>query len=229
MKRSILIFASVLYAILAIASPGLAGQKGSTIPTEATFRNNCQLASDCDPALPYDRIGSDRMVPYPYTYLNGSDEVKVVIDSSGEFILDTNTNSGRIYRSLYVDISDPVSPGQPFPPAFALGYGWVDAYVVTQAGGLSAMVSGSSHFAGLAVNFPGWSLRFGLPPGEQDTSLVQVTCVGPAPSGSPCDTWELEAAPTAVAKLLSVSSKGQTKDYGNFYMPFKVTVHKLTR
>lgn len=79
------------------------------------------------------------------------------------------------------------------------------------------------------MNFPYWSIHFGFSLSETDTDTVEVTCVGPPSSGSPCDTWEIEAVRETKAKLLLVSRKGQTEDYGNFYMPFKLTLHELTR
>ena len=170
------------------------------------------------------------MVPEPYTYVNGVEEVKAIIDDAGAFVLDTNMNTGRIHRSLYVDVRDAVSgDGPPDHPNWTLGYGWVDAYVITTEGALSAMRVDDSRPVGLAVNFPYWSLHFRFAPAETDTDPVQVTCVGAPASGSSCDTWDIEAVPETRAKLLLVSRKGQTEDYGNFFMPFKLTVRALPR
>jgi hypothetical protein len=238
MIQRICIFAWVLCVILVVTSPVLAGQKGagSTTPTTATFRNNCFWPEEgflC--SGPPDRIGSDHIVPFPYTYINGVEEVKAIIDAAGEFVLDTNTNTGRIHRSLYVDVRDAVPPGKgpPDHPNWELlGYGWVDAYVITREGAFTGMRYGDApRSVGLAVNFPYWSLHFGFSSSEEtDTDKVQVTCMGSLSSDSPCDTWEIEAVPPATrAKLLLVSRKGQTEDYGNFYMPFKLTVRKLTQ
>ncbi len=233
MKRSVCIVAFVVSAILAITSPALAGQKGSgsNIPMTAVFRDDCLtpwLGPEC--SGPLDRIGSDANGTWPFPYTNGVDEVLAVINTAGDFELDTNTNSGRIFRALYLDFGAPV-PADPMPisPFPMLDFAFVDAYLSTHDGALPTMVFGTVRDVGLAVNFPGWSVRFGIPPWEANTSTVKATCVGPETPGSPCDTWEIEAAPTAVAKLLKVGRKGQTEDHGNFYMPFKVTVHKLTR
>ena len=236
MIQRICLFAWVLCGILVVTSPVLAGQKGagSTTPTTATFRNNCfwQGWPQEFPCIGSpDRIGSDPNGEWPFPYTNGVGEVKVILDAAGEFVLDTNTNTGRISRSLYVDVRDAVSgDGPPDHPNWAVGYGWVDAYVITTGGAFSAMHSGESRVVGLAVHFPYWSIHFRYLPAETDTDPVQVTCVGAISSDSPCDTWDIEAVPPYTkAKLLLVSRKGQTEDYGNFYMPFKVTVRKLTQ
>jgi len=233
MKRRIAIIAWVWCGILAITTPVLAGQKGagSNMPATATYRNDCLtvwLGGAC--SEPLDRIGSDANGTWPFPYTHGVDGVAATINAAGEFQLDTNTDSGRLYRALYLDFGAPV-PDDPMPvsPFPMLDFGFVDAYLSTAGGALTTMLAGAARDVGLMVNFPGWSVRFGIAPWDEGTTPVRVTCVGPEAPGSPCDTWELEAFPTAVAKLLKVSRKGQTEDYGNFYMPFKLTVHRLTR
>ena len=69
-----------------------------------------------------------------------------------------------------------------------------DAYLSTQDGAPPTMRSDTVRDVGLAVNFPGWSVRFGMPPWDEGTTPVRATCVGPETPDSPCDTWELEAA-----------------------------------
>ncbi len=242
MIRRVGIIAWILGMILATTTLTLAGQKGSgsSIPVTAEFRNNCfwqgwvGFEFLCDTGIPPDRIGSDPTGVSPFAYTNGVEAVKVIIDAAGEFVLDTNTNTGRIHRSLYVDfrVSDPSDAGLPDHPNWELlGYAWVDAYMITAGGGFNAMHYGDPpKSVGLAVNFPSWSVHFRYLPSESemDTVPVQVTCIGTTP-GSPCDTWEIEAFSNTTAKLLLVSSKGQTKDYGNYFMPFKLTVYTLPR
>ena len=237
MIRRIGIIAFILGMILATTTLALAGQKGSgiSIPTTAAFRNNCfwqdWVGFEFECIGPPDRIGSDPNGG-SFAYTNGVGEVKVIIDAAGEFVLDTNTNTGRINRSLYVDFraSDPPEAGPPHHDNWTLGYGWVDAYVITAGGAFSAMRYGDdARWVGLAVNFPYWSIHFRYLPSETDTDQVQVTCVGAPAPGSPCDTWEIDAFPNTRAKLLLVSRKGQTEDYGDFFMPFKLRVSALPR
>jgi hypothetical protein len=238
MARRIGSIAGVVCVFLIIAGPTLAGQKGSgsSIPVTATFRNNCFWQGwegfEFPCVEPPDRIGSDPNGDWPFPYTNGVNEVRAIIDAAGEFVLDTNTNTGRINRSLYVDFraSDPPEAGLPHHKNWeALGYGWVDAYVITAGGGFTAMRYGdAARWVGLAVNFPYWSVHFGYLPSETDTDRVRVTCVGPAGPGKPCELWDIEALADTTAKLLLVSRKGQTEDYGNYFMPFKVTVRRLT-
>ncbi len=237
MIRRVAIIGWILGMILAPTTLTLAGQKGSgsSISVTAEFRNNCfwqgwvGFEFRCDTGIPPDRIGSDPTGVRPFPYTNGVEGVKAIIDATGEFVLDTNTNTGRIHRSLYVDFraSDPAEAGLPDHPNWELlGYAWVDAYMITAGGALTTMRPGETRFVGLAVNFPSWSVQFGYLPSEIDTVPVQVTCIAP---GSPCTAWEIEVSPKTTAKLLLVSSKGQTEDYGNYFMPFKLTVHTLPR
>ncbi len=237
MTQRFRIVAWVLCVILAIASLALAGQKGSgsTTPLTATFRNNCFWQGwegfEFPCVEPPDRIGSDPNGVWPFPYTNGVGEVKVIIDAAGEFVLDTNTNTGRISRSLYVDFraSDPPGEGLPDHPSWELlGYAWVDAYMITAGGAFTTMRPGDTRPVGLAVHFPYWSVHFGYLSSEEDTDKVQVTCMSATPAGQ-CDTWEIEAFPDTTAKLLLVSRKGQTEDYGNYFMPFKLTVSRLTQ
>ncbi len=231
MTRNVLIIAFGVSALLMLASPTLAGQKASTVstPMTVTFRDDCFTwvsASVPCRGSSWDRIGSDSNGTWPFPYENRIDGVAAAMTAGGDFELDTNTSAGRTYRTLFIDFGLPVPadplPGSPFP---MFTYAYVDAYLTTYGGSLHTMISGEPPRAiGLMVNFPGWSLRFGIPPWDAGTSLVQVTCVGPAIPGSPCATWEIEGSPTTVGKLLKVSRKGQTEEFGNFYMPFQFTI-----
>jgi hypothetical protein len=81
------------------------------------------------------------------------------------------------------------------------------------------MAVGSSKRTRLAVNFPGWFIRFD-PLQYPSTSNVLVRRLSEM-------TWELEAAPTDIGKLLQVSTvRGRMvlTDHGDFFLPFKLTV-----
>lgn len=86
------------------------------------------------------------------------------------------------------------------------------------------MAIGSSTRSKLAVNFDasgkGWFIRFS-PNEYPDTSSVLVSRVS-------VDAWEIEAAPTDIAKLLSYSTRGKLvlTDEGNFFMPLRVVVKR---
>ena len=225
MKKTAFIVALVLCAILAMGSTAIAGQKGPTsTPMTASFRDKFPGSSNY--VSPPDRIGSDGQG----MYVDGVTHVKAIIDYLTDFDLDTNTGGGSNIRYLYLDFGAPCIPNSnplcKTPPSAPFPSATVDAYLSTYHGALTTMVYGDSHSVGLAVNFPGWFIRFGIPPWETETTTVQVRCVGPQ-TGT-CDTWEIEASPTDVGKLLKVSKRGM-EDNGSFYMPFKLTVQKLPK
>ena len=94
----------------------------------------------------------------------------------------------------------------------------------TGCGGFEDMAVGESVGSRLAVNFTyggrQWFIRF-EPAQYPDTSNVLVT-------RTLDDTWEIEAAPTDIAKLLSWPIKGRPKmtEHGNFFLPLKLVVVK---
>ena len=81
------------------------------------------------------------------------------------------------------------------------------------------MAVNSSKRMRLAVNFPGWFIRFDP---NQYTGTTNVTATRTSET-----SWDIEAAYNNIGKLLQVSSvKGKLvlTDRGNFFLPFKVTV-----
>jgi len=142
------------------------------------------------------------------------DFVKAIIDGIGDFDLDTDAG-GQPIRKLHLDFGAPTSATS--DPPFASGF--VDAYFATKGRGMLDMAVPSSKRMGLAVNFPDWFIRFD-PTQYDDTSNVLVTRIS-------ADTWEIEAAPSDIGKLLRVQTvRGKTvlTDHGNFFLPFKLTV-----
>ncbi len=201
------LIAGGLIAGAQLVGPGVFGAKANEIPVTATFRD--------DAALP-DRIGSDGLG----TYIDGVDHVRAVLDGRGDFDLDTNSTGGPTVRTLFLDFRTPASPTA--NPPFATST--VQAFISTGAGGLPQMAIGSSTRSKLAVNFDasgkGWFIRFS-PNEYPDTSSVLVSRVS-------VDAWEIEAAPTDIAKLLSYSTRGKLvlTDEGNFFMPLRVVVKR---
>jgi len=192
------------------SNPTHRGGPSSQIAMIADFRD--------DGVLP-DRIKSDGLG----SYVHGLDQVKAILDATGNFDLDTVV-SKPVIRKLFLDFAAVASCPEagcwaPFES------GLEDAYMSTGGGGLPNMAVGASIRSKLQVTFASgvgtqWFLRFD--PGQYpETSNVLVTRTA-------SDTWEIQAAPTDVAKLLSAPTKGRLvlTDRGNYFMPFKIVVRK---
>jgi hypothetical protein len=143
------------------------------------------------------------------------EHVKAILDGLGDFDLDTSAVGGQPIRLLFLDFRAPAS-GSSTAPFLS---GTVDAYFSTGGGGLPDMAVGSSKRMRLSVNFPGWFIRFD-PVQYPSTSNVLARRLSDA-------SWELEAAPTDMGKLLQVSTvrgKMVLTDRGDFFLPFRMTV-----
>ncbi len=191
-------------AFLAVSGTALQASKKPlaqrTVPMTATFADNLG-----------DRIMSDGLG----TYTDGMDGVSALIDASGNFDLQVPEP-----RQLKLDFGAPASPDADAP----FLNGSEAGYISTGCGGFEDMAIGESVRSRLAVNFTyggqNWFIRFA--PGQYpDTSNVLVTRTA-------SDTWEILAAPTDIAKLLSMPIKGRpvTTEHGNFFLPFKLVVTK---
>lgn len=191
-------------ALLVVSATVLQGGKrpptNTEVPMAATFVDNSG-----------DRIMSDGLGPYT----NGEYDVRAVIDASGNFDLKTPT------RILRLDFGAPASPDATAP----FETGTEAAYMSTGCGGFQDMTVGESVRSRLAINFTyggqNWFIRF-APAEYPDTSNVLVTRTAE-------DTWEIQAAATDIAKLVTMPIKGRpvTTEHGNFFLPFKVVVKKM--
>jgi hypothetical protein len=158
-----------------------------------------------------DRITSDGLG----AYADGVEGVMAVIDASGNFDMRVSEP-----RTLTLDFGTPASPDAdaPFETGSEAGY------ISTGCGGFEDMAVGESVGSRLAVNFTyggqQWFVRF-EPAQYPDTTNVVVTRTSD-------DTWEIEAGPNDIAKLLSWPLKGRPKttEHGNFHLPFKLAVTK---
>jgi hypothetical protein len=194
----------VVAGFLRPATRPAAAAKPTSVPAIATFRDG-----------PGDRIASDGRG----AYIDGIDRVAAYIDNRGDFDMDMSpAGAGAPIRRINLDFQAPASAD--VTPPFQSGLD--DAFMSTGAGGLPQMTVGTSIRSKLGVNFSlaglGWFIRFS-PTDYPDTSNVLVTRTA-------SDRWDIEAAPTDIAKLLSYVPKGKLvlTDRGNFFLPFKVTV-----
>lgn len=180
----------------------------SNIPMTATFRDNL--------TDPPDRILSDG----GGMYIDNVDEVDCVLDGSGDFALDTVT-SKTVIRHFFLDFRAPASPETSPPFASSLEEGYMNTF---HGANLPGIPVGTAIRTNFQVHFTaagsGWFIRF-QPNQYPDTSNVLVRRTAE-------DTWEIEAAPTDIAKLLSYPTKGRfvLTDHGNFFMPFKIVARK---
>jgi hypothetical protein len=212
MRRLPLLLFALVWVAVTYAGAGNPAAKSSpkAVPMVASFRDNFALT-------PTDRVGSDGLG----AYIDGQLAVKAIIDGTGNFDLDTDT-SGQAGRSLLVDLGACATP--PCTPPFS-GSTQVDAYVSTGAGDLLNMTVGSSKASRLQILFltplapaTQWFLRFDHAT-YPDTSTVTVTRMA-------ANQWRIEAASSAIAKLLSATTKGKMvlKDHGNYFVPFEATI-----
>lgn len=173
-------------------------------PMIDTFRSNT--------ADPPDRIRDDGKG----SYIHKIDQVRAVLDMQGDVNLRTNNSPKPDIRTLFLDFGAPASADA--TPPFSSAY--TKAIVVTVDGHLPNIAVGSSIRSKFQVLFSigktGYFIRFGSAK-YPDTSDVLITRTA-------SDTWEIEAGPTDVAKLLT----GDAADIplGNFFMPFKFVTKK---
>lgn len=213
MLKKISFLISLALLVLMVPGQSSKGSKtgASSIPVIATFG---------DDVLTPDRIRSDDLGPY----LNGQSNVKALIDSRGDFDLDTNTTAGPALRTLYLDFGACASGPSTCSPPFSTDE--VDSYLSTAVGGLPNMAVGSSVMSGLQITFTTnstpdtqWFVNFSSGP-YPETSKVTVTRTNST-------TWTIQAlSPSAIARLSSAPMRGKLilTDHGDYLMPFSVTV-----
>ena len=150
-------------------------------------------------------------------YVNGQQNIKAIIDGSGNFDLDTSTNGPRNVRTVCLNFSYPASSGA--TPPFTSDC--VDVYLSTGGNtGLLQMSVGTSEAKHLQIDFPGYFLDFNSN-AQPGSSMVTVT-------RNSQTTWTIEADyPNAIAQLSKISTvNGKTVfiNEGLFNMPFAITV-----
>jgi hypothetical protein len=182
---------------------------------------------DSDPSGSAYQIQNDDQGAY-----TNSKSVQSVIQSIGDWVLDTNYSSLST-RGVYLDFSRPLGLASPFttdPIA-------VKARLITQCPtyGSSVLSLKLNQVAacGLVIGFDyaGSSYRLAMNPsgvnGYTDTDTVNVTCTGAGPSGQ-CNRWNIAGAGNGSTAKLLVSTKVNRKiiweDKGNYEFSFSISV-----
>jgi hypothetical protein len=212
-------FAAVVMSIFAFGSlPSGAPFKSGThapVPLVVTI-NACMvstLAEICGDDFERDDSGDT-------TYTDGRDGVRATIDQYGNVIIDFQTTRARIRGLVYKygDGSTAAPPG-----------GGSNHYLSTIGGALQAMQPGGASI--YVASCPLYDDDSGQPQyrhgfsrdcqsgfGSVGSQLV-VTRTSPI-------TWEIEPEGPATARVFSITTKGrvQVHDFGDFTLPFKMTL-----
>lgn len=224
MKKMIIIFAAIALGF-GITTNALAQKKNTSVPVTTVI-------NDLDPATGFFDIRSDWGADFPYK--NGEYSVSSIINSGGDFNLNTkNSDTRRIFFSF----EDPVNPGNPQnQPPFLSGY--VPAHFQSKCSQYNIYIQNfklnetKTCDLLISIDYNGtiYSLR-ASPTGYPETEPVKWTCIGLNSSGK-CNAWEM--APSAVhnaerkiaMQLLKPATSGPWVDQklGLYYMSFNVKV-----
>jgi hypothetical protein len=223
MKKSVTIFAAIVIC-LGISINALA-QKKTSVPVTSTI-------GDADIMTGPYNIGSDGNG----VYVNNMDSVVSIINTGGDYALDTKTSP---VRRIFISFDNPVNPASP-QNAAPFSSGWLPAQFQPKCAVISNVYiqnlqlneTKTCDFFAVSINFNGttYSLRAD-PQNYPGTERVQWTCTG-LNAGGKCNAWEM--APSAVhdgerkiaMQLLKPATRGPWIDQplGLYYMSFKVTV-----
>ena len=214
-------FVVVVVSIFAFGSLPLgARQKPGThtpVPLVVTM-NKCEVltpAEICGDGFAVDEDGNT-------TYTDGQDGVRANIDQYGNVIIFFQTTRAKIRWLVYK-----YGGALPAPPGGGSNHYF--STIGTPGGAMQAMPVGVES----AIN------AHSCPLYDDDSGQPQYRhsfwrdCSGLGVVGSPLvvtrtseTTWEIEPIPLATARVLSITTKGkvQVHDFGEFNLPFKMTL-----
>ncbi|MEW5978891.1 MAG: hypothetical protein AB1898_24115 [Acidobacteriota bacterium] len=227
------LFAQLLFCSVIGVTAGAQGRAIKDIPATSTLFNSGVSSSGSEYAF---RIQSDQAGPsgsYP-----NSQAVRSVVQTAGDWILETAPFKVTPVRSVLVDLGDPVSGGNSGAPPF--GSALVNARFIAKChmveyGGVNMLdiPLGATATCPLAISFEfgGNSFRIAMNWANfPDTEPVRISC-GRA-NASQCSQWAITPMnlagdyPTSIGKLLKLSAKPREpdQDLGNFRFSFSIGV-----
>ena len=229
------ILSSALLAVSLVLGLDAAAKPSADIPVTTTI---------ADASGGYDfRIKSD-LYNVDGTYVNTSQVASRIVGPTGEWVLTTYYKKGGNFstpsnRSVFIDLTEPVSSGNPLPP-FAVAY--VQSSLMTACSRVGrhlpqipvgATVQCPGHFRFQGTNGLWYRLAFNND-NYPEVNPLNVTCSAADAGG--CRNWTIRPSgttltgsdpnPKNVAKLLQIDP-GTTEaiaDLGDYYVSFSITI-----
>ena len=215
-------FVCVVVSIFAFGSlPSGALQKPGThtpVPLVVTM-NACN-----DVSTPVGICGDGADAEESTTYTDGQDGVRATIDQYGNVIIDFQTTRAKIRGLVYNYDDGPASS----PPGGGTNH-YFSTISLAPGGALQTMMPG-----GASINKAGCLLYNDDSDQPQYRHSFSRDCgSGFGSVGSPLvvthpsdNTWEIQPEAPATARVFSATTKGrlQVHDFGDFSLPFKMTL-----